>query len=223
MTEPTRPRSGRGPQIAPLLEPTVFVGLALLYVWLVQPLDNDWLRGPVLAVIVLIPFASSFRHRDSPARLGLRLDNLFASGMEVAAFTLIAAGLVVVIGAAAGAGLDPRPGTYRALLSYPLWGLAQQYAMQSFTLRRLEEGLGRTVPAAALAALLFASLHWPNVPLAAVTLVGGFFWCLLFSRHPNLLTLALSHGWLAVILRYSWPAEWLHNLRIGPSYWTWSP
>jgi len=48
-------------------------------------------------------------------------------------------------------------------------------------------------------------------------------WCLLFYRQPNLFILALSHGWLAVLVRYSWPAEWLRNLRIGPSYWTWTP
>lgn len=223
MHEPVMPRSGRRPRIAPLLEPLAFVALATLYVWLVQPLDNDWIRGPFIALVVVIPFASNLGHRDRSSTLGLRLDNLAASAMEVGAFTLIAATIVLLVGAAVGAGLELRPETWRALLSYPAWGVAQQYAMQSFTLRRLEDGLGRTVPAAALAALLFAWLHWPNVALAAVTLVAGFFWCLLFSRNPNLLTLGLSHGWLAVLLRYSWPPEWLHNLRIGPSYWTWSP
>lgn len=223
MSEPATSRSGLGPRIVALFEPLAFVGLASLYVWFVQPLDSDWIRGPAITVVVLIPFASNLGHRDRPAMLGLRLDNLAASAKEVGAFTLIAAAIVLAIGEAAGAGFDPRPGTWRALLTYPAWGLAQQYAMQSFTLRRLEEGIGRTIPAAAVAALLFAWLHWPNLPLAALTLVAGFFWCLLFTRHPNLLTLGLSHGWLAVILRYSWPAEWLHNLRIGPSYWTWSP
>ena len=56
-----------------------------------------------------------------------------------------------------------------------------------------------------------------------MTLVGGYVWCRLFHRQPNLFTLAISHGWLAVLVRYSWPAEWLHNLRIGPGYWTWTP
>ncbi len=71
--------------------------------------------------------------------------------------------------------------------------------------------------------MLFASLHYPNMALVLVTLVGGYAWCRLFERHPNLITLAVSHGWLAVLLRAFWPAEWLHNLRIGPGFWTWTP
>ncbi len=95
--------------------------------------------------------------------------------------------------------------------------------MQSFTYRRLREATERPPIAAGLTALLFAALHYPNLPLLLLTLAGGYVWCRLFERHANLITLALSHGWLAVLLRATWPAEWLHNLRIGPSYWTWTP
>jgi len=206
-----------------ILEPLVFVTLAILYVWIVRPTRNDWLKGPVLAVIVLIPFASLILRRDPPRDLGLRIDNLLASAREVGILTGIGAAVVVGLGWSLGAGTRLSVGVIDDFLLYPLWGVAQQFAMQSFTYRRLRAGMGGVVVPAVLTALLFAAVHFPNLALAATTLVGGFAWCLLFQRHPNLFTLGISHGWLAVLLRYSWPAEWLHNLRIGPGYWTWTP
>ena len=205
------------------IEPLVFVALGLLYVWLIQPSRNDWIRVPYLVVVVLIPFVSNFLHGDRLREIGLRLDNLFVSAREVGSATLIIAALVIAIGLLAGKTPTLNRQVALAFLSYPLWGLAQQYAMQSFTLRRLRGATDSNPLAAAGTALLFASLHWPNLALSLVTLLGGYVWCRLFLRHPNLFTLALSHGWLAVLLRYSWPAEWLHNLRIGPSFWNWTP
>lgn len=214
---------GLGVRLRSAAEPLLFVGLALLYIWVLQPTRNDWIRVPVMVLIVLIPLASPFLHRDRLRDLGLRADNVWASAREVGLATL--AGTVVIVGIGLLAGQAPqwRPGIVSAFLLYPFWGLAQQYAMQSFTFRRFREATGWPPAAAALTAVLFAAAHYPNLALALVTGVGGFFWCLLYQRHPNLLTLALSHGWLAVLLRASWPAEWLHNLRIGPSFWTWTP
>jgi hypothetical protein len=174
---------GPGFRLRSAAEPGLFVGLALLYIWVIQPTRSDWLRVPVIA----------------------------------------GAAVIVGIGLLAGEAPRARPGIVSAFLLYPFWGLAQQYAMQSFTFRRFREATGGPAAAAALTAVFFAAAHYPNMALALVTGVGGFFWCLLFQRHANLLTLALSHGWLAVLLRASWPAEWLHNLRIGPSFWSWTP
>ena len=207
----------------PGLEPLLFIGLALVYVWIVQPTRNDMIRTPLLIVIVLIPFLSNLLHSDRLTDLGLRFDNIWASGREVGLVAVIAAAGVVAIGLLAGAGPSWHPDVASALLLYPAWGLVQQYAMQAFTFKRLRDTSLSTSMSAGMAALLFASLHWPNLTLSLVTLVGGYAWCRLFHRHPNLFTLALSHGWLAVLLRYSWPATWLHNLRIGPSFWTFTP
>ncbi len=204
----------------PVLEPLLFVGLAVVYSWVIRGTHNDWLRIPFLVVIVLIPFASNILHRDSLRSLGLRFDNLWVSAREVGLATLIGAVVILAVGTLTG-GPHFRGRMVQSFLVYPFWGLIQQYAMQSFTYRRLRGGIAHTGLAAALAAALFASVHWPNWPLALVTLLGGYVWCRLFERHPNLITLALSHGWLAVLLRYSWPVDWLRNLRIGPSYWEW--
>jgi hypothetical protein len=205
------------------IEPLLFVVLGLVYSWVIRPTGNDWLKIPSLTLVVLIPFASNLLHKDRLRDLGVRLDNLAGSALEVGLATAMGAAAVLAIGALAGSAPAFPRGVLGAFLLYPAWGLVQQYAMQSFTYRRLREATASPGLSAAGAAFLFAILHWPNLALAAVTLVGGYVWCRLFERRPNLLTLAVSHGWLAVLLRYSWPAEWLHNLRIGPGYWTWTP
>jgi hypothetical protein len=205
------------------LEPLLFISLALLYIWLVRPTQNDLLKGPMLAGIVLIPFISVFLHRDGLREMGLRLDNLVVSARDVGLITLLGAVIVLGIGLLAGARPRLHAGLIDDFLLYPLWGIVQQFAMQAFTYRRLREGIGGVAASALLTAFLFGVVHYPNLALALVTAVGGYAWCRLFERHPNLFTLALSHGWLAVLLRYSWPAAWLHNLRIGPGYWTWTP
>ncbi|MDP2577666.1 MAG: CPBP family glutamic-type intramembrane protease [Candidatus Palauibacterales bacterium] len=207
----------------PLIEPLIFVALALVFIWIVRPAQNDWLEIPLLTVIVAIPFASVWLHGDSLRELGLRFDNFWASARDVGAITLIGAGFVLAIGMLVGSAPSLETVTLRRFLLYPFWGLAQQFAMQSFTYRRVREGLKAPIPAAALTAMLFALPHLPNWSLASVTLLGGYVWCRLFERNPNLFTLALSHGWLAVLLRATWPAVWLHNLRIGPGYWSWTP
>lgn len=204
----------------PVLHPVIFLVLALIYLWVIQPTRNDWIKIPFLILIVLIPFASNFLHRDRLRDLGLRLDNLWPSVREVGIATVIGAVLVLGIGVLAGTEPVFTRSTLNSLLVYPFWGLIQQYAMQSFSYRRIREGTHRPGAAAALTAILFASIHFPNPALAVMTLVGGYVWCRLFERHPNLFTLALSHGWMAVLLRASWPGDWLHNLRIGPTYWT---
>jgi len=80
------------------VEPTLFVGLALLYIWVLQPTHNDWLRVPVLAVIVLIPLASAILHGDSLRDLGLQIGSFGASAREVGLATVGGAVVILVIG-----------------------------------------------------------------------------------------------------------------------------
>ena len=205
------------------LEPVVFVALALLYIWVLKATRNDWIRAPVMTIIVLIPLASVYFHRDAVKDLGLRFDNLLASAKEVGPIMLLGAALIAAIGAATGWRPHFDQAVLRSLMLYPFWGLAQQFAMQSFTYRRMREGVSGPLAAAALTATLFALAHLPNWPLTTVTLLGGYVWCRLFERTPNLITLAIAHGWLAVLLKQALPAVWMRGLRIGASYWTWTP
>lgn len=195
------------------------MGLALVFEWVVDPVASHTVEAVYLTVVVLIPLASNILHRDHPRDLGFRLDNFARSGREVALASLVGLALIVALSFASGHGLNLGSRFRESIWTYPLWGLAQQWALQSFVQRRLCETWHRRVPVAAASALLFGALHYPNPVLVAFTVVGGFVWCLLYQRHQNLFTLALSHGWLAAVALTSLPPAWIHGLRVGPEYW----
>lgn len=203
----------------PALEPLALTAAILVYIWLVAPAGSDKLRIASLAVVLAIPIVSNVRHGDRLRDLGFRLDNLRRSALQVGLATAVLAGLIVAIAGVGGHGVGPRAPSRATLLVYPAWAFLQQYALQAFAYRRLREALGRPGRAALVAALIFGVLHLPNVVLVGCTLLAAYVWCRLYERTPNLLTLALAHGLLAALLNASWPASWLHNLRVGPGYW----
>ena len=84
--------------------------------------------------------------------------------------------------------------------------------MQTFFTRRIETFMDNPITIAAASATLFSLIHFPNPVLMVLTWVGGFYWTYSFLNSPNLYALALSHGWLAVMLRFeissSSPKTW---------------
>ena len=58
-------------------------------------------------------------------------------------------------------------------------------------------------PTVLITALLFGAVHLPDVPLALLCTLAGAFWTVCFLRVPNLLPLALAHGWIGT-LTYAW-------------------
>jgi hypothetical protein len=76
----------------------LIVGLVLLIVWVVKPLDMPVLDLSLRALVVVSMLASAWIHGDSRQRLGLRLDNLGASLVRVLPLSLLAAGLCVAAG-----------------------------------------------------------------------------------------------------------------------------
>ncbi len=198
----------------PWLEPVVFTALALVYLWAIATLYIVPLSAAFLVVVVAIPVASNIVHRDGPRALGFRLDNFLRAAGPVGLATAIGMVLVIGLGLAAGKEIRLSGKFWYHMATYPLWGLVQQWALQGFVYRRLRESMpaGR---AALAAALLFAALHVPNPALVPFTLIGGYVWCRLYERRPNLFALALSHGWLASVVGMAIPKSWVYGLRVG--------
>ena len=115
-----------------------------------------------------------------------------------------------------GQSIRPRTSRPRSA-TYVVWAAAQQYALQSVVLLRLEDiGLREAAPLAA--ATLFSLVHAPNPGLMILTFLGGLLWCSTFRRHPNIAAVALSHAILAVVIVSTLPPAVTGGLRIGPGY-----
>ena len=201
-----------------LAEVLAFVAVVMGIIWL-HPAKGQSLRWynivlwPLAAVLSV---GANFVHGDRPRDSGLRVDNLGASASEACVATAVLAAAVAA-GAVVGRGWHFESWGDFAARSGEILALAclQQYLLQAFMLRRLQQaGLGR-VWAVAAASVLFAAIHAPNIVLAALTAVAAIVWCILFLRHANLFVLALSHGLLSLWVYYAWPKAWHLGLAVG--------
>ena len=204
-----------------IVEVVVVTGSVLVLIWLVQPSGTPGMDLAFRVLIVGGMLVSNVLHRDSFERLGIRFDNLARAARVILPPTAIAAGVVVALGLILS---SPRLSLQRLLLNfgyYILWGFAQQYALQGFILLRLlDGGLTRRAPQAAAA--LFALVHFPNPGLVVMTFSAGWMWCALFRREPNILILAVSHAFLAVVADTMLPAAVIGGYHLGPKYLQWA-
>ncbi|MBN1673527.1 MAG: CPBP family intramembrane metalloprotease [Kiritimatiellae bacterium] len=132
---------------------------------------------------------------------GFRRDSLGAALAPTAAFALVAAVPVLVYGALRHR--LPLPVTFWLVFAlYPLWGLAQQFALQVLITRNLR-GVVPRLPFRVLAAsALFSASHFPNYPLMALTFLAGLGFTWLYERHRNLWAVGLAHGILGALAYY---------------------
>ncbi len=190
------------------------------YIWLVLPHKGAMAAKVVFFVLAgVFPILVNILAGDRPAHSGIRLDNIAESARLTSIMTLAMAGLVTAVAVATDGFHWGRTARFLELcVIYLGWGIAQQYLLQAFTLRRLREANLGLIPSVLIASLIFAAMHAPNWLLSAVTFVAAIVWCLLFIHRPNIFTLGLSHAVLAVLLYHSWPKVWLQGLAIGPMF-----
>ena len=188
-----------------------FTGI-LIILWL--PTHEQLVFGPIA---LLAPLVMVLMRRPGLNDLGLGLRGFVASlWIFPAALALSILGIVLAQGA----------GTFHTLYQadfahcggYVLWTMYQQFLMQDYFMPRLTRLLTSDA-AIAVAALLFAVAHLPNLVLAAATLVWGAVSCLLFRRYHNLYILGLTQGLLGLCFAVCVPDSLLHHMRVGLGYW----
>ncbi|GBC82726.1 hypothetical protein HRbin10_01857 [bacterium HR10] len=165
-----------------------------------------------------VAFLSNVTHGDGLREIGLRVDNLGRALRLLALPTGAAALAILALGLAFGS-LNLGDRFLFHLKTLPLWALVQQYALQGFIHRRLQDlwGMGRRTVFSV--ATIFALLHLPNPVLVVGTFLGGYVWAWVFQREPNLFALAASHTLLSAVLANSLPASLLPNMKVGWGYW----
>jgi len=157
-----------------------------------------------VAVVVGFVVYLVWRARTIPGTVrgwGMRRDNFVkALGLQ-ARWAIPAAALVYAFGVRAGN--TPLPLTFWLTAAlYPLWGVAQQFALQNLIGRNLSGWIPRPIPLALVSAMLFSAAHFPDLPLMALTSGAGFFFTLFFRREPNLWAVGILHGLLGGMAYY---------------------
>jgi hypothetical protein len=216
----------RSPQPTPnvrlllLAETLVYVVALTVYLYLGLPSGGDRTAQILFVPLaVAFPFVVNRVHNASRRQSGLRLDNLRTSAREVAVVLLAAVIIVGIVGLIAGTWEAPDAARFfKKVVVYLAWGPFQQYVLCAFLFNRLRQALFTDSGAAFCAAVLFGLVHSPNWVIVGVSVVFGFLSCHLFRRHPNILTLGLAHGVLAIVIYYAWPPTWHHGMTIGGIY-----
>ena len=142
------------------------------------------------------------RRRPSSRReWGVRLDNLRPASARCLPFLAVGALGILAYRLAAGWTALPASAVIVFVL-YPAWALVQQFFVQGLVagnLRRLGASPAVIVP---IAAVLFGLVHVPEWPLVILCTAAGAVWTGLYLWTPNLIPLAVSHGWLGALAYY---------------------
>jgi membrane protease YdiL (CAAX protease family) len=180
------------------------VAIVLAYTWVLAPITPRWTSYAAGALVLGLALARAL----ITGEWGLRASAFPPALWRALTVTAAAALVLASAGTQLGTWHDRHMSAGEFAILF-LWGLGQQFALQTVILRET------TVLAAAL---IFAALHLPNPFLAAVTFAGALAWCWIYSRYPNILPLALSHALLTIVILYAFDDRITGRLRVGAAY-----
>lgn len=201
------------------LEVILELSSIFFYIWIVERSMAQWFRAFFFwAVCIGFPLFCIWLEQGDLTEFSLDWNQFLKSLRGIIWFTLAATLFLVSVS------LYFEEFSYDGKLLFRLpeyffWAFLQQIGFQTFLTRRVQRVILNPYGTAFVSSTLFALIHLPNPALFFLTWIGGFFWALSFQLAPNLYVISISHGWCAVVALYCIPPQWMHGLRIGPSYW----
>ena len=191
-----------------VIELVLGFGIIMLVLWVPQRAQLFLGPAALLATLTVV-----LLRRQSVDALGLGKRGLIASLwiLPAAIALTILSALVARSAGTLHALHDP---DVRHVGGYVLWTVYQQFLLQDYFMPRLTRVLSSDA-AVAVAAVLFAVAHLPNLSLALATLVWGAVSCLLFRRYHNIYALGLAQGLLGLCFAVCLPDALHHHLRVG--------
>jgi membrane protease YdiL (CAAX protease family) len=109
---------------------------------------------------------------------------------------------MAVLGLKSGMVTGVSKGFWLLLPVYPVWGLAQQFALQALIARNLKGLIQKESVIALCAGTIFSLAHFPNFMLMALTFPAGVVFTWIFSRHRNMWAVGVLHGILGSAAYY---------------------
>jgi hypothetical protein len=193
-----------------------FLGLVLSYIWIwAHSFDHSWVFMAIVGLGFIV--VTQFIHRERLEELGLHwrpiVPALVDAGRLLAPLVLV----LLAAGWALGHWRDELFSGER-FLDVLCWGFTQQYCLQSFIHRRLGPLIVTPWRRELTVGIIFGLLHLPNPVLVPMTFVAGWFFAVLFRRHPSLFALAFCHAVGSTAVAFGFPPGVLHKMRVGPRY-----
>lgn len=214
------PPGRRWTRAATALELLWVYACILLYIWRWQG-EHPFLWIPLLAFIIF----THFLHHDTLREMGLTFHEMRGNATIILPLAAVIYG-AAIIHALATHQLRlfwPGEATWGRFVGYAVWCCFQQYLAQSYFHRRLMRVVHTRHLAPVLVGVMFGGAHIPNLVLIVVTTVGGIILAEVFASHPNIWPLALAQAVGGLLIAALVPAALIHNMRVGPGYFTYRP
>ena len=139
--------------------------------------------------------------KDAVRVWGFRRDNFWKSLRTQLALAAPAAASLYGLGMFIGSVPLPRA-FWLTVALYPLWGIAQQFALQNMIAKNLRELVPNDFARALISASLFGLSHYPRISLVLLAFFAGFCFTLIYQRYPNLWAVGFAHGLLGAMAFY---------------------
>jgi len=189
-------------KIKSLLEALTGIIFIFGYIWLISPLDSQWVKVISAIPILLFFIYSDFINKKSFKDIGFRLDNWYSSFKILVIFTSITMPILYVLWQfffPVNKYFYNEYSFWTRLLTYPFGVLFQEYVILAFFFRRYRDiFFPHTNIAIIFSALTFSMIHIPNPPLIIFCFLAGIVWAATYNKYPNLFTIAISHAVLGV-------------------------
>lgn len=196
----------------------VSIGFAAILAVLWLPTREQLIFGPIA---LGAPLLLVLGQRPTLEGLGLGWRGLVSSLWILPAATATAI-VGILLARTSGTLHDLYKADFAHVGGYVVWTIYQQFLLQDYFMPRLTRLLS-TDAAVALAAVLFALAHLPNVVLTVATLAWGAISCALFRRYRSILILGLAQGLLGLCFAVCVPDVFVHHMRVGLGYWHYQP
>jgi membrane protease YdiL (CAAX protease family) len=208
------PISGRSLALWEILSVVVS---CLVAEWTVMALSggSKLLMAVPVAFALTVMLVSHLSYGESLADLGFRFDNFVSACRLLLLPTVVVVSVILVLGWILRGEHPPASLLRPRLTLVPLWALFQQYVLQGYINRRAQLALGRGISSVALVGVLFSLVHFPNLLLCFLTLVGSLIWAVVYQRQANLFALAISHAVASIAVAVAIPLPYINGLRVG--------
>ena len=195
-----------------LVELILGYGAVVGVIWMPEHLQRIF--SPIVLLFTLLVV---LLRRQSREELGLGLRGLVPS-LWILPVAIALAALSMFVAAKIGTLHPLYKGDLVHVSGYVLWTVYQQFLLQDYFMARLLRLLSNQTVAVALAGVLFAAAHLPNLVLTAATLAWGIVSCALFRRYHSLWAIGLAQGLLGLCFAVCVPDALHHHLRVGLGY-----
>ncbi len=136
---------------------------------------------------------------------GFRTDNFKKALYNVLPFGIFSVVVFIMIGIWQGS-LNITWHILPILITYPLWGVIQQFLLIALVTGNLRDGRFAMLQNWQIilgAATLFSLVHYPSLWLMLGTFLLALFYGFIYLKERNVYVLGLFHGWLGAIFYYT--------------------